>query len=719
MKRFVAIFVLTLCLAINSAPNNHKISYFLDKGVLKATTGQTTTPTMIGADTVKKPIYETIKNLEKSTDSTKVIWYDRSFYYIVNTTNHPMMYRGTFDENHRKAFRIDYILRDSIRIKPEVTWFTNSYLVYLLPGDTLDPGYSVASQPATIAITIKDLTSQQLDTGGTGLAHSWNFNIDTLAIDSSADSTGSIIAFLDSGAVIIAAGKIGGAVSLDGTDDLVNVGDLAVLNGNPAYITISMWANQTSIANVYYFDKTLDANNQFLSFSASTGATTYWQLRYAGTYKRGYFTTATYITAGEWYNITFVYNGDGAADTDKMKMYVNGVETSLTFDFASLNATLPTMDASDLTLGGEYGSSDGFVGEIDNVQIYTTALSAIEVSTIYASERENFQGIDTWDTTQTGEVFLDTAFNGIEVDTVIYYVGTDTITSPLVDSGMYLQIESLLTEDDTTTFYAIATNNVGRANAVQHTVYYDKSYSSITQIQRKIGGSDAVVASHTETFDSAPTENNLLVVMAVRRSSGSVSFPSGWSIAVSGTFVDFGHGAIGYKIAGASEGSGVQVTLNTENSNIVVAIAEYSNIVASPLDVTASDLGSAVEVQARSTGTTANTAQADELAIAMVGVRATNISGVSWTNIFTPQANLYTSGTDDLSLAWSHKILSTIGTQETTASWTDAGRAGGLIATFKKAAAVTKGTGQGRQGYQSINKGYLNAYRNPYFLKRR
>lgn len=116
--------------------------------------------------------------------------------------------------------------------------------------------------------------------------------------------------------------------------------------------------------------------------------------------------------------------------------------------------------------------------------------------------------------------------------------------------------------------------------------------------------------------------------------------------------------------------------------------AEISGLAASPLDKTASDAGG--NDAAAQTGTTATTAEAPELAIAVVGAeRATNVTVPAtfsgWTNGFTELADVGNASSFARSVGVAYLDLATTTTVTTTATLSVASHNNGVIATYKLA----------------------------------
>ena len=142
-------------------------------------------------------------------------------------------------------------------------------------------------------------------------------------------------------------------------------------------------------------------------------------------------------------------------------------------------------------------------------------------------------------------------------------------------------------------------------------------------------------------------------------------------------------GAMYYKVA---DGTETKVRLQwTSSEDISIRVGEYSGVVSvDPLDVNSFGVNSG-ETKTVATGTTAATAQDEELAIAMMGSDSGNNTetGNSWSNGFTQVTYLF-FGTSDPGLSVAEKDLTSTGTVQTTFTTTDTGdEMVAIVATFK------------------------------------
>jgi hypothetical protein len=203
----------------------------------------------------------------------------------------------------------------------------------------------------------------------------------------------------------------------------------------------------------------------------------------------------------------------------------------------------------------------------------------------------------------------------------------------------------------------------------------------------KVQGSfnrSASAATVTTPFTNTPTEGNLLIAWAKAAGVADILAISGWTKAISVQYgTSSGFGCIFLKIAGAGESKDV-VLVATGSSNVALTIEEWTGLPSAVVDKTASTANSG-GVTSKSSGTTAATTADEELAIAICALGNT-ITSPSWSNSFTDEVQ---NGTGDISLIGASKILSSTGTQETTASWTTSRVAGAAIVTFKAGTVAT------------------------------
>lgn len=197
---------------------------------------------------------------------------------------------------------------------------------------------------------------------GSGLVASYGFNegSGTTATDSSGNGHVGALA----GPTWIATGKNGGALNFDGVNDRVNVASTPKLELATAF-TISAWAYPTNVIGwrtvamkgAADYDLYTSAVNNFPGTQASI----------AGDWRElfGPFTLAT----NAWVHIAGTY--DGAAQ----RLYVNGVEVASRAQTGAIRTS-----TNPLTIGGNVNWGEYFAGRLDDVRVYSRALSATEIT---------------------------------------------------------------------------------------------------------------------------------------------------------------------------------------------------------------------------------------------------------------------------------------------------------------------------------------------------
>jgi len=168
------------------------------------------------------------------------------------------------------------------------------------------------------------------------------------------------------------------SVSMDGTDDDVNCGNVTTFNGvNKA--SISAWC------------KTSNTRATQLIAKSDTGSDVQFQVAvipntridvYGSTI--GFRSTDTIsIADGNWHHVAITFDGSLGTANQRFKVYLDGTAlTNLGFNGPTSLATTST----DLLIGNRGGSAiNHWDGEIDEVSLWTKVLSSSEVTDIYNS----------------------------------------------------------------------------------------------------------------------------------------------------------------------------------------------------------------------------------------------------------------------------------------------------------------------------------------------
>lgn len=203
-----------------------------------------------------------------------------------------------------------------------------------------------------------------------GLISYWKF--DEGGGTTASDSAGSNTGILTNGPTWVA-GKLGQALNFDGIDDKVSISDHPTLR--PSNITVSYWIYPINLATGLAQDiiaKRPSMNNGGFVFEATGSAAVNHYVNIGGTWN---WVAMTY-TNNIWQHITVTYDGTTLIG------YINGTQAASTGATGSITHITPAT----LVLGSdspESSNSRYFNGSLDDLRIYSRALSAAEILDVY------------------------------------------------------------------------------------------------------------------------------------------------------------------------------------------------------------------------------------------------------------------------------------------------------------------------------------------------
>jgi hypothetical protein len=178
------------------------------------------------------------------------------------------------------------------------------------------------------------------------------------------------------------AGQLGGALTFDGVDDYVGMGNIAPATGpititawittttsggtSPARNLLSKRDNAQSNRGEFEVDRALNSDEMRFSFNVA-GTWYVWE------------TTNFNLAVNTWTHFAVTYNA-GAAPI----FYKNGATTTLTQTFGSGAPTRGT-NTAELRIGSEFnGVESPWSGKVDDLRIYDRVLTQAQVQTVQA-----------------------------------------------------------------------------------------------------------------------------------------------------------------------------------------------------------------------------------------------------------------------------------------------------------------------------------------------
>ncbi len=212
------------------------------------------------------------------------------------------------------------------------------------------------------------------DNPDTGLKGYWSFNGPDVSGTTASDRSGQGNNGTLTNGPTVTTGKIGQALSFDGSNDCVTLGTLHETGA----LTLSAWIYPNSVSGRQVIVGKLESG---ASFPYNYG----YGMLLAGSTLIGMAATDSYdwysnlnatVQSGVWQHVVFTITGSSGTQTGTL--YVNGVLADSHSGTASVYLYNPAIGCG---LGN--GSGGTFNGKIDEVRSYSRALSATEVTNLY------------------------------------------------------------------------------------------------------------------------------------------------------------------------------------------------------------------------------------------------------------------------------------------------------------------------------------------------
>ena len=170
-----------------------------------------------------------------------------------------------------------------------------------------------------------------------------------------------------------APGKISNALSFDGVDDYVDIGNAINPSGVTSY-TIEAWVKSTAGAVSDAIAGWYDGTNGIFMQSKNSGQGL---LVLAG--DGSSYGQVDVNTSADWTHAVLVYDGSLSGNINRLKLYVNGTLQTLAFGVGTVPASIPVLTSTNLKIGDVGALNRKWAGSIDEVAIYNKALTPQQI----------------------------------------------------------------------------------------------------------------------------------------------------------------------------------------------------------------------------------------------------------------------------------------------------------------------------------------------------
>ena len=207
----------------------------------------------------------------------------------------------------------------------------------------------------------------------------------------STDCLGSNDDLVVTGATYGATGKIGDALSFDGSNDYAEAANMSNSGfSGQNKISVNAWVKQDVIDTQSGIFECLgaDDDDSGLMWVHWSDGKAYVYAMDGASFQYGILDDySLHMSAATWTMVTYVYDGTQTGNANRLKIYYDGSNVAFNSFNNNIPSALPTMTNRPYRVGR--GSSGSFPvywnGDIDEMSVWQRALSASEVSELYNS----------------------------------------------------------------------------------------------------------------------------------------------------------------------------------------------------------------------------------------------------------------------------------------------------------------------------------------------
>ena len=303
----------------------------------------------------------------------------------------------------------------------------------------------------------------------TSLKGYWSFNGDDVSGTTAYDRSGSGNNGTLTNGPTKAAGIAGQALSFDGTDDYVTAGDSASLSPTSA-LSVSFWVKVTGTVTGDLRGlviKSVSGQRSWALLTTTTGGIRFYVADNNSDGGSNYGNSSGQtIVQNRWAHVTAVFDGSGGSNAERAKVYVDGIQQTMTFTGTIAGSLVDSTAA--VEIGRSTYTGTNLPGLLDEVRLYNRALSVGEINSLYAlgqSDKVNSsvsqsQGTGRLDSSLAGYWPLDNGSGTSATD-----ASTNGNTGTLTNFGGSFwttgQVSGALDFDGTDDYIAVADTDAG------------------------------------------------------------------------------------------------------------------------------------------------------------------------------------------------------------------------------------------------------------------
>ncbi len=182
-------------------------------------------------------------------------------------------------------------------------------------------------------------------------------------------------------------GNANAAYSFNGGNSYIDCGNISELN-NTSQITVCAWFNSSgNQSQARIISKEHYANNSdgwHIGYAATNSP--FLEVNMSTNMSGGGINSTDSIHLGEWYHVALVFDGPASNAEERLKMYINGSEVPLSYNYPIPDLTSTTVYP--LYIGNNYGLANinQWWGKIDDVGIWTVPLDSQQIADLYVAQ---------------------------------------------------------------------------------------------------------------------------------------------------------------------------------------------------------------------------------------------------------------------------------------------------------------------------------------------